>query len=175
MRLYPILAATTAALLGACMAHAQTPTQPGPGSIQGELKNASGQVIGQAEAAQGPKGVLIRVEAKGLTPGWHGLHLHAKGDCSKSDFTTAGPHVHGGGAAAVHGLMNPQANEAGDLPNLHVGADGSGAAEIFSILTSVASLKDADGSAIVIHAGPDDQMSQPIGGSGARVACAVLR
>ena len=58
--------------------------------------------------------VLLRVEARGLTPGWHGMHLHAKGDCSKSDFTSAGPHVHGP-AAAVHGLLNPAATETGDL------------------------------------------------------------
>ena len=36
-------------------------------------------------------------------------------------------------------------------------------------------LRDADGSALVIHASPDDHMSQPIGGAGGRIACAVIR
>ena len=169
---FALLAA--AALLAAGSAQADSHMEK-PASIQGELKNGTGQVIGQAKAAQGPKGVLIRIDAKGLTPGWHGLHLHAKGDCSKPDFISAGPHVHGGASGAVHGLMNPKANEAGDLPNLHVGADGTGAAEIFTTLTSIAALKDADGSAVVIHATVDDHMTQPIGGSGARVACAALK
>jgi Cu-Zn family superoxide dismutase len=34
---------------------------------------------------------------------------------------------------------------------------------------------DADGSAVVIHASPDDYKSQPSGGAGDRVACAVIR
>ena len=37
-----------------------------------------------------------------------------------------------------------------------------------------ANLIDEDGSALVIHEGPDDHMSQPIGGAGGRVACAVI-
>jgi len=80
----------------------------------------------------------------------------------------------------VHGLLNPDANESGDLPNLYVGADGKGATEVFTTYVSLdgqggrAALQDDDGSAIVIHASPDDHMAQPIGGAGARVACAVI-
>ena len=121
-----------------------------------------------------PKGVLLRVAAKGLPPGWHGMHLHAKGDCSKSDFTSAGPHVHGS-AAAVHGLLNPAATETGDLPNIHIASDGSGSTEVFSTSVKLSDLRDADGSAVVIHAAADDHMAQPIAGSGARVACAVIK
>jgi superoxide dismutase, Cu-Zn family len=121
-----------------------------------------------------PKGVLLRVEAKGLTPGWHGLHLHEKADCSKADFTSAGAHTHGGGER-VHGLLNPKGSESGDLPNIHAGKDGMAAAEVFTALTTFSALKDADGSGVIVHAGPDDHMAQPIGGSGARVACAEIR
>ncbi len=145
-----------------------------PASVTAELKNSTGQTVGSVTATAAPKGILLRLEAKGLSPGWHGVHLHAKGDCSKSDFTSAGPHVHGGGAA-VHGLLNPKANEMGDLPNMHAGQDGAGAAEMYSGLVTLAQLKDADGSAVIIHASPDDHSTQPIGGAGARVACAVLR
>jgi Cu-Zn family superoxide dismutase len=79
----------------------------------------------------------------------------------------------------VHGLLNPAANETGDLPNLFAGADGAATAEVFSPLVSLTAagrqaLLDADGSALVIHAAPDDHLSQPIGGAGARVACAVI-
>ena len=123
---------------------------------------------------EAPKGVLLKVEAKGLAPGWHGLHFHAKADCSKADFTSAGPHTHGA-EKAVHGLLNPEANETGDLPTLYAGADGAGNAEIFTSLTTLKSLKDADGSALVIHAAPDDHKTQPIGGAGARVACGEIR
>ena len=139
-----------------------------------ELKNGTGQVVGKVTLVEAPKGVLLKVEAKGLAPGWHGLHFHEKADCSKADFTSAGGHTHGGGER-VHGLLNPKANETGDLPNLYVAADGTGQAEVFSSLTTLSALKDADGSAVLIHAGADDHQTQPIGGAGARVACAEIK
>lgn len=142
--------------------------------VTADLKNSSGAVIGKATLTPAPKGVLLKVETKGLTPGWHGLHFHEKADCSKSDFTSAGGHTHGGGDR-VHGLLNPKANETGDLPNLYVGADGVGVTEVFSNLTTLDALKDADGSAVLIHAAADDHNSQPIGGAGARIACAVVK
>jgi Cu-Zn family superoxide dismutase len=163
-------------ILAAALALAAAPAlaQPAPGA-SAELKNAAGETIGRATLSDSPFGVLMRLEARGLTPGWHGLHFHEKGDCSKADFTSAGGHTHGGTAARVHGLMNPKANESGDLPNLYVAADGTGAAEVFTGATSLRALMDADGTAVVIHAAPDDHMSQPIGGAGARVACGVVR
>ncbi len=163
-----LLALTAALALCASTATAQSPP------TTAELKNGAGQVIGKVTLVEAPKGVLLKVEAKGLTPGWHGLHFHEKADCSKSDFTSAGGHTHGGGDR-VHGLLNAKANETGDLPNLYVAADGTGATEVFSSLTTLGALKDADGSAVLIHAGADDHQTQPIGGAGARVACAVVK
>jgi superoxide dismutase, Cu-Zn family len=139
-----------------------------------ELKTGAGASAGKATLTEAPKGVLVKIEAKGLTPGWHGLHFHEKADCSKADFTSAGAHTHGADKA-VHGLLNPAANETGDLPNLYAGTDGTGHAEVFSSLTTLKALKDADGSALVIHAAPDDHQAQPIGGAGARVACGEIR
>jgi Cu-Zn family superoxide dismutase len=163
-----LLAFTAALALSASAATAQAPQSTA------ELKNGTGQVVGKVTLVEAPKGVLLKVDAKGLAPGWHGLHFHEKADCSKADFTSAGGHTHGGGDRA-HGLLNPKANETGDLPNLYVAADGSGQAEVFSSLTTLAALKDADGSAVLIHAGADDHQTQPIGGAGPRVACAEVR
>lgn len=165
----PALAAL-AALLAAPAALAQAPA-----SATVELKNATGGSVGKVTITEAPKGVLVRVMATGLTQGWHGLHFHAKGDCSKSDFTSAGGHTHAGAAQAVHGLLNPNANETGDLPNIFAAANGSATAEVFSSLVTLKDLRDADGSAIVIHANADDHMAQPIGGAGARVACGVVK
>ncbi|WP_409418340.1 superoxide dismutase family protein [Phenylobacterium sp.] len=150
-----------------------------PANQRIELKNSAGDAIGAATLTNAPKGVLMRIELTGAAPGWHGLHFHEKGDCSKSDFTSAGGHVHGG-PTMVHGLLNPDANEAGDLPNIFVAADGSANAEIFSTFVSLGGvdgrqdLADKDGSAIVIHANADDHQTQPIGGAGARIACGVI-
>ncbi|UAK23430.1 superoxide dismutase family protein [Sphingomonas nostoxanthinifaciens] len=131
-------------------------------------------VQGTATLTPAPKGILIRIEASGLTPGWHGIHIHEKGDCSDAAFKAAGAHVHMA-TPAVHGLLNPQASDQGDLPNLYVGADGTVKADLFTSLVMLPALQDADGAAIVIHAKPDDYTTQPIGGAGDRVACAVVR
>lgn len=150
-----------------------------PVTRQIALKTGAGADAGSAVVTEAPNGVLLKVQAKGLAPGWHGLHFHEKGDCSKADFTSAGPHVHAK-ATVVHGLLNPDGDEAGDLPNLYVAADGTGSAEFFSPYVSIAgaagrpALADADGSALVIHANPDDHMAQPIGGAGPRIACGAI-
>lgn len=162
------IAALAATLAGA--ANAQT----APKTVSGELKNSVGQTVGAVTLTAAPKGVLLHVEVMGLTPGWHGMHFHEKGDCSASDFTSAGGHTHMM-ATHIHGLLNADGNESGDLPNIHVAADGTAAAEVFSSATTLAALQDADGSAVVIHANPDDYLAQPIGGAGPRVACAVVK
>lgn len=144
------------------------------------LTDSTGGPAGTATFRQGPTGVLIRIEASGLTPGWHGLHLHGVGQCEGPGFQSAGSHVQHAGQAAPHGLLNADGNDAGDLPNLYVGSDGRGFAEVFTITASLVQggpgeyLLDADGSAILIHAAPDDHTSQPIGGSGDRVICGAV-
>lgn len=165
MRIAIVLAATFFATAAAAQ---------DPATVSADLTNSTGQKVGAVVLTAAPKGVLMRVEAKGLSPGWHGLHFHEKADCSKSDFTSAGAHVHGT-AAAVHGLLNEKANDLGDLPNVHAGQDGTVSAEVFSGLVTLAGLRDADGSAVVIHANADDHTAQPIGGAGPRVACAAVK
>ncbi|HEY8571878.1 superoxide dismutase family protein [Phenylobacterium sp.] len=165
-----LTAAALATFLLAPTAQAQMALQ----QVTTSLKNAEGKDIGVVRLTAAPKGVILRVEANGLTPGWHGVHFHEKADCSKSDFTTAGGHVHGGGER-IHGLLNAKANETGDLPNVFADSHGMVMAEVYSGLTTLPALMDADGSAVVVHANPDDQLSQPIGGAGPRVACAAVR
>jgi len=162
-----------AGVLAAGAAAAQTGAQT-PAAVTSELHNAAGQSVGTVTVTEAPKGVLLRIQIKGISPGWHGVHFHEKGDCSKSDFTSAGGHVHMA-TPATHGLLNPAANDLGDLPNIHADDGGAATAELFSALVTLKMLRDADGSAVVVHANPDDYMSQPIGGAGPRVACAVIK
>lgn len=163
-------------LLSAGISSAQT----APETRTANLKNASGQVIGQVTVTAASNGVLLQVQAHGLTPGWHGMHFHEKADCSDPKFQSSGAHMHAK-TPVVHGLLSPGFNDAGDLPNLYVNADGSATVELYSNLITFKSadtrpaLLDADGSAVVIHAKPDDHKSQPIGGSGDRIACAPIQ
>ena len=152
-----------------------TPGQTG----QAAIINGQGAEIGKATLTQGATGLLIKVEATGLTPGWHGIHIHATGQCA-APFTSAGAHINHTDPKTPHGLLNAQGPDDGDLPNLYAAADGSAHGEFFTTQARISQdgpgqwLWDADGSALVIHANPDDHNSQPIGGAGDRVACAVL-
>ena len=146
------------------------------GTATAQLVEPGGSTIGKATFEQAPSGVLMYVEVTGLAPGSHGIHLHAKGAC-EPDFTAAGGHINPEGVP--HGLRNPEGPDNGDLPLLYVGEDGSARAEFFTPRVSVSggrapALLDEDGSAVVIHAHPDDQVTQPIGGAGGRVGCGVV-
>jgi Cu-Zn family superoxide dismutase len=136
------------------------------------LVNALGAPIGTVRSWQTPAGLALRVEAGGLPAGVHGIHVHAVGRCDPPDFQTAGAHWNP--ASKKHGSRNPLGPHAGDLPNIDVGANGALAATVTLAGANLASLADADGSALVIHAAPDDYMTDPSGNSGARIACAVL-
>ena len=146
---------------------------------QAVLVNAEGAQIGRVELRQGATGLLIKVEASGLTPGWHGIHIHATGTC-EAPFTSSGAHINHAEPKAPHGLLNPNGPDDGDLPNIYAGADGKVNAELFTTRARISVegpgqwLWDQDGSAIIIHANADDHSTQPIGGAGDRVACAAL-
>ena len=145
----------------------------GEAAASAELSDSAGNAKGRATVREKDGGVVLRVEASGLAPGIHGVHVHAVGRCDPPDFASAGPHFNPAGRQ--HGRDNPQGMHQGDLPNLNVGADGRGSIEApVAGATSTAGLLDADGAAIVDHAAPDDYRTDPSGNSGARIACGVL-
>lgn len=166
---------------------------PGPGTpfepqtYEADILGAGAVQIGHLIIRSAPNGTLLELTLKegALSPGWHGIHVHEKADCSDAGFKLSGGHIgHAGDPALVnHGLLNPKGSERGDLPNLFVGASGEVRAEFFStqiVLGKVGdpqpgNLRDADGSALVIHANRDDQLTAPIGGAGARLACAAIQ
>jgi Cu-Zn family superoxide dismutase len=142
-------------------------------SASAELRDSGGLGKGQATLREKNGGVRLRVEASGLAPGVHGIHVHAVGRCDPPDFASAGPHWNPAGRQ--HGSENPQGMHQGDLPNLTIGADGRGSIDVpIAGATSTSGLLDADGAAIVIHAEPDDYRTDPSGSSGARIACGVI-
>lgn len=165
---------------GALLGVMASPLASAAETATGTLLGADGTDLGRVDVTETPKGVLLRVIAHNLTPGWHGMHFHEKGQCEAPKFTSAGAHVHTQ-TPVVHGFLNAHANDDGDLPNLFAGPDGQATVEVYSTLvalkpgTTRPALLDKDGSALVIHAHPDDYTTQPIGGAGERMACAVLK
>jgi superoxide dismutase, Cu-Zn family len=162
--------------LAGCATNGTAPGGSSAASATAMLTDAGGASKGTASVSQSAEGLRLVVEATGLSQGAHGLHLHMTGRCDPPDFTSAGSHWNPGGK--MHGRDNPAGLHLGDLPNLLVGTDGRGRLEVTipsATLTGGATpLLDADGAALVVHAGPDDYKTDPSGNSGGRIACGVL-
>ena len=149
---------------------------PAAGAATAVMRDASGRTVGTAAFGEVAGGVRLTLQVSGLTPGRHGIHVHAVGQCEPAAFTSAGPHFNP--EVKQHGLSNAAGPHAGDLPVLVVAGTGQASYSATSPRVSLGagpdSLFDADGSALVIHADDDDQMTDPTGNSGDRIACGVL-
>jgi Cu-Zn family superoxide dismutase len=172
MRARALLA--VAVVLGAGCSALSTP--PVNNTATAEVRLADGAVVGTATFTEISGGVRMVLEAKGVPPGAHGVHLHDVGKCEGPSFDSAGGHMDPDGKS--HGLLNPAGPHAGDLPNLTVDSAGTGRLETMNTRITLgagpASILDSDGTALVIHASPDDFTTDPAGGSGARIACGVV-
>jgi Cu-Zn family superoxide dismutase len=172
-----------AALLGSLLLSGCGGRPPGPGgsplpkpTATAKLIDTTGIQIGLAIFTATDTGTTVGISVAGLPPGLHGIHLHETGQCTPPDFVSAGGHFNP--TARRHGLENPEGPHLGDLPNLLVQANGS-ADTTFSLdpvllQPGPLSLLRPAGTAIVVHAEPDDQRSDPSGGSGARIACGTI-
>jgi Cu-Zn family superoxide dismutase len=156
-----------------------------------ELADAEGSSVGTATFTDTDSGTQVRVVVSGLTPGFHGMHLHQVGVCEPAsadpgdpsrtgDFLSAGPHL--GSADAPHG------QHLGDLPPLRVNERGDGTTISLVNVAKVEDLLEDDGTSLVIHETPDnlahippryapggpDQETLTGGDSGARIACGAI-
>ena len=172
--LKPIYSAPIAALaLTGCATYSELPTDRAGAAT---LYYANGTPAGTAQLVGSGDALSITVAVSGMTAGPHGFHLHQTGTCTAPDFKSAGGHLNPYGKS--HGHMSADGSHLGDLPNLTVKSDGVGTASAQigtgreEILRQVF---DADGTAVVIHAGPDDYISDPAGDAGSRIACGVLK
>jgi superoxide dismutase, Cu-Zn family len=168
-------------LVAVCGACASTPTKrDAVAEAVALIVNGGGVPIGTAQLWQESNGTVnVEIASLALPAGTHGIHFHAVGKCDggSTAFSTAGAHYNPLGKE--HGLENPRGPHAGDAPNLVTPAAGMGKVAFstnrVTITAGPLTLFDADGSSIVVHAAADDQVSQPAGNSGARIACGVIR
>lgn len=169
--LFATLPAAALALAG-CQTTGQLPSNR---IAEATFRTASGLPAGSAQFVSDGSSVNVVVAVAGFTPGPHGMHLHTTGKCDGPDFSSAGPHLNP--SAHQHGFENPQGAHLGDLPNVIVNSAGTGSATATLRGTPaevMTALFDSDGTAIVVHAGPDDYKTDPSGNSGGREACGVV-
>src|SRR6476659_5663579 len=179
-RIIPIVGAL-GALLALTGALASVSVAGGAAQASAYFVDASGADIGWAKLVQDGNGIVhVNVHVKGLTPGLHGIHIHGIGACGPT-FAAAGGHYNPLGRS--HGLLSPTGAHAGDLPNLVVNADGVGhldaTTDRVTLTNGPTTLFDttagAVGSAFIIHANEDDQVTDATNGnSGGRIACGVI-
>ena len=139
------------------------------GTVSAALATADGSAIGEVNFQEMRAGMLVKVEVRDLPPGEHGIHVHQTGACTP-DFDAAGGHLAPEGHE--HGFAATETPHSGDLPNLVVAADGSGAARFLNWRLTLEDLLDSDGSAVIVHAQADTYMDPA--SAGERLACGVV-
>jgi len=150
----------------------------GPAHSMGEIATAKMKLANGADAGtitlmEATAGVLLKFDLVGLPTGPHGIHVHENGQCA-GDFSSSGAIYNPLGAK--HGFLHDEGPMAGDLPNVHVSADGKASGEFLSPFLTLSkeaeeTLFDGDGASIVIFEKPDNYESDPEGDSGKRIAC----
>lgn len=160
----------------------------GASQVAVAIRDVNGTDVGTATFTEGDDGVVtVEIEGQDLPAGDHGIHVHETGLCDPSGdepFSSAGAHFNPagtqhGGPPTVSGTPEATATgHAGDLGSITVGTDGTGMTTVetdrFTLSIGPTSLQDADGSALVVHADPDDLTTDPSGNSGAGIACGVV-
>ena len=162
-------------VLASCQAKKQSAIPPEVGaSATAMMAGSDGSPMGTVMLRQGQNGILVSADLTGLSPGWHGFHIHAVGSCSP-DFSAAGGHLSVEGQE--HGFMQGGFHS-GDMPNIYATGDGTARADVFNSRASFSgdagkAIFDDDGSAIIVHAKPDSYGEDPAAGD--RVACGVIQ
>jgi Cu-Zn family superoxide dismutase len=145
---------------------------PGNAAVATLSPTESRPVAGTVKFVQEPGGVRVVADLSGLAPGQHGFHIHANGDCSAPDFSSAGDHFDPAGTK--HGAREHQTAHAGDMGNIEADAGGKAHLEYVDPKMTLEGANSVVGKAVIVHEKVDDLVTQPSGNSGARIACAVI-
>lgn len=173
------LGATTLLLVG-CQTteqpvQAQQTTMIAPTSLKAYLSPTEGHetLSGYVTFKQHEEAVTVLVHIEGLPANsTHGLHIHQYGDCSAVDGMSAGGHFNP--HDVPHGGPDDMIRHVGDLGNVTSNQHGMGHLEVRDAHIAMHGLNSIVGKSVIVHAQPDDFVSQPVGNAGARLLCGVI-
>ena len=115
----------------------------------------------------------LTINVQNVTPGDHAVHVHETGDCSALDASSAGGHFNPD--EMEHGAPGAPEHHAGDLGNMNVKEDGTGSMTVTTKSLELKGKRGVIGKALIVHERPDDMKTQPTGGAGGRIGCAVIK
>lgn len=120
---------------------------------------------------------IVTFEAKlsGLKPGIHAIHIHEKSDCSAADGSSAGGHWNP--TYKKHGKWGEGECHKGDIGNFTADENGNGTITLSTDEWCIGcgdQTKDIVGKGLIVHANPDDFVTQPTGNAGGRIACSGI-
>ena len=130
-------------------------------------------VVGKIELFSVRNKTVILCEIRGLTPGWHGLHVHNKADFSQGCESTCS---HYNPDDKDHGGPVGSNRHRGDFGNIEADENGVSNSSVVADVT----LSELIGRAFLVHADPDDlglgenTGSKKTGNAGVRLACGKI-
>ncbi|NLU83147.1 superoxide dismutase family protein [Rhodococcus sp. HNM0569] len=160
------------------------------GALTTTLQDPQGAEVGTATFTESGDHVEVTVSVEGLTPGFHGLHVHQVGKCEANSTAPTGgapgAFLSAGGHLQVEGHTGHPAS--GDLTSLQVREDGTAELTTTTSSFTVEDLRNGgSGTALMVHANADnfaniptryapapDQETMSTGDAGGRVACGVV-
>ena len=179
MKMPNLIPLTLALALGACQGEPEPSEAQKSGALtalaSAAIVDRDDNEVGKAVLNKTDGKVTIELELSQFESGTKAFHLHSVGRCDAPDFKSADGHLNPDGKS--HGRLSADGQHLGDLPNLEIPDDGNVKIQIDIAGRAdavVASIDDQDGTAVMIHAGPDDYVSDPAGAAGPRIACGVL-
>lgn len=181
MKIRFIMSALTAGSLIGCAPNGDPAEENSPETTKmppiatAPIADADGENIGLASIVEADGAVALNVSLSSMPSGEKALHLHTTGACDGPGFKSAGGHLNP--QSVTHGKLSETGPHFGDFPNITITEDGLAEFSFPIVGSSEAALShifDEDGTAVMIHSGPDDYTSDPAGAAGPRIACGVL-
>jgi Cu-Zn family superoxide dismutase len=134
------------------------------------LSTKGSKAEGRVTFTLADRGVHVKGEISGLTPGEHGFHVHEFGVWSP-DGKAAGSHFNPTGA--MHGEREGSKRHIGDLGNIRANENGNASIDFVDPHLAFHGPHSIIGRGLVVHEKADDY-GQPVGNAGGRLAVGVI-